>query len=250
MFFTRTIAVIDKAIHDLTRLLFVVSIVVQITFIGLYGFKIWINWNQTVYLVLYCILTGLSLLGFAYYLITHHHKTAPGVRGKKRIIRIAKYAANFGMLIVNLVSFALNGASDLDIALSLVATLFFFGEILIEIVLVYYERYAELLKIALGKDLESLKIFAHPKNAILSAIDSPLESWANPSTGSEKTPDSPLETQVETLAEDYQAKHAGRTNEETRNQKAQIKAHLHQIGNIFKEKLFHAKNPKSKDPNR
>jgi hypothetical protein len=51
---------------------------------------------------------------------------------------------------------------------------------LIEIVLVYYERYAELLKIALGKRSRKPKnALAHPKNAILSAIDSPLESWAN-----------------------------------------------------------------------
>jgi hypothetical protein len=47
MLFPRTIAVIDKAIQDLARLLFVISVIVQILFIGLYGFKIWINWNQT-----------------------------------------------------------------------------------------------------------------------------------------------------------------------------------------------------------
>lgn len=247
MLFPRTLAVIDKAIQDLARLLFVISVIVQILFIGLYGFKIWINWNHLLYLILYGVLAGLSLLGFGYYLLTYHHKTKPGVRGKKRMIRISKYAANLGMLIVNMVSFALNGASDLDIVLSLVSALFFLSEIVVEIILVFYERYAELLKVALGRDLESLELLSHPKNAILSAIDSPLESLANRSLGVEKTPDSPTESKVETLAEDYQAKHADKTAEKTRNQKAQIKAHLRQIGSAWANKLHHkkTKNPKT-----
>ena len=74
IFFKRTSAVIDKTLEDLSRLSFYLAIVVQVIFLGLYGFKIYASRDKAIFLILYSVLAGLSLLSFVFYLWSHNEK--------------------------------------------------------------------------------------------------------------------------------------------------------------------------------
>jgi hypothetical protein len=248
-FFERTSAVIDKTIKDLRRLSFWVYIFVQVIFLGLYTFKIYMSRAKLVYLIIYSILAGLSLLGFLYFLITLKVKKDRRVVLTKRSIRFAKYSANAAMIVVLLVEFAQGGVSDLSIILSGISMASFVLQISIECARILYEHYAELLTIALEKDAASLEPITHP----LKAIDVPLAALSAKLNGTPKKELSEKERYVENLKSDYQSKkEEGKAKRRAEDQK-QIKEHWAAIKGALKKKIQHPKKeiaPTSAPPKR
>lgn len=239
-FFERTSAVIEKTIKDLRRLSFWGYLIVQIIFLLLYTFKIVMSRGKLVYLILYSILAGLSVFGFVFYLVTYHNKKQRSIIMTKRSIRFGKYFANAAMVIVILVEFAQGGVSDLSIILSGISIASFVGQILIEIIRLFYERYAELLQIALEKDIAALEPLTHP----LKALDTPLAALANKIKGSKPEELKGNERYVEDLKEDYQAKKKKSKEERSREEKRQIRTHLKTIKEGIKKKFSRPKKLK------
>jgi hypothetical protein len=240
VFFERTSAVIDKTIKDLRRLSFWVYLFVQVIFVGLYAFKIYMSRAKLVYLIIYSVLAGLSLLGFLYFLATLKTKKDRSVIRTKRSIRFAKYSANAAMIVVLLVEFAQGGVSDLSIILSGISMISFALQILIECARILYERYAELLTIALEKDAASLEPLTHP----LKAIDVPLAALSAKLNGTPKEELSEKERYVEDLKNDYQTKKKQSKAKRRAEDKGQIKEHWTAIKGALKKKIQRPKQIK------
>jgi hypothetical protein len=246
--FGRTSAVVEKSLQDLRRLLFVVAIIVQVVFLGLYGFKIYVNWTKLPFLIIYSVLAGLSLFGFVFYLFTFKQKSRLAIKRTKRGIRIAKYLANAATVVVVLVQFALGQASDLDIVLSGVTLAFFGAEVLLEVFRIFYERYSELLLIAINKDLEAFSLLRDPKGGLLDLVDSPLQKLSDKLNGTAplEEPLTPKEAEVETLTQERNARVNEKKDDHSAEKKGQIKEHLKGIVTGIKSK-FKKKDPSTKE---
>lgn len=228
----------DKIVQDLNRLLYGVSVVVQIIFLGLYGFKIYQNYTRIVYLVIYSVLAALSIFGFIYYLVTYHHKNLKSILMTKRGIRLSKYLANAVMIIVVLVEFAQGQVSDLDIVISGVSFAVFAVEILVEVLRLFYERYAELLRVALSKDLEK---FQSPKEQFMEH----LAHFSAKVSGEKQEDPSKQEVYVEALAAQRQMSQKEKRKAHVEESKKRIQGNWRTIKGNLKKKLKSHSRPKT-----
>ena len=241
LFFERTSAVIEKTVKDLRRLSFIVYLIVQVIFLSLYAYKICASLNRLVYLILYSVIAGFSIVGFVFFLLTHKNKKAKKIVVAKRGIRLGKYAANASMIIVLLVEFAQHGASDLAIIFSGISIASFAFQILLEFLRIFYEHYAELLEIALNKDVAAFEAVSHP----LKIVDAPLAALSAKLNGTPKEESSEKERYVEALKSDYvNAKKKSKT-EQQEEEKKEIKGHWRAIKSGLKKTFT---RPKKKEP--
>lgn len=243
IFFNRTSAIIDKTLKDLSRLSYWCSVVVQLIFLGLYGFKIFVNRERLVYLIIYGILAVLSLGGFLFFLLTYKDKKEKSIIVTKRSIRFAKYAANAAMVVVILVQFVQTDVSDFDVVISGVSIASFAVEVFIEIIRLLYERYLDLFRIALEKDVDSLEDVIHP----LRAIDRPFAALSEKLNPSEPPVLSEKERYVEELKEEFVTKQKAKKAERKSSEKNQLKEDLHSIKSAFAAKI-HFRKKKAVNP--
>lgn len=241
LFFERTSAVIEKTVKDLRRLSFIAYLVVQVIFLGLYAYKIYASVHRLVYLILYSVIAALSILGFVFFLLTYKNKKAKKIILTKRGIRIGKYAANASMIIVLLVEFAQRGASDLAIILSGISIASFALQVLIEFLRIFYERYAELLEIALNKDVAAFAAVSHP----LKIVDAPLAALDAKLNGTPKEELTEKERYVEALKSDYVSAKKKSKAQHQEEDKKEIKGHWRAIKSGLKKKFA---RPKTKEP--
>jgi hypothetical protein len=237
LFFERTSAVIEKTVQDLRRLSFIAYLIVQLIFLGLYAYKITLSVDHLVYLILYSVIAGLSILGFVYYLLTYKNKKAKAIIATKRGIRLFKYAANAAMIIVLLVEFAERGASDLSIILAGISIASFALQLLLECLRLVYERYAELLEIALNKDVATFVKVSHP----LKIVDAPLAALDAKLNGASKEGLSEKERYVEALKSDYVSAKKKSKAEHNEEDKQEIKGHWRAIKSGLKKKFARSK---------
>lgn len=229
--FKRTAAVIDKTLKDLATISYWVFVVVQIVFLGLYGFKIYTNISELIYFITYIALGTLSLFGFIFFLSTYHKRKHKGIIGTKRGVRIAKYLANALVIVVLLIEFVNRNVSDLEIIVSVISIFGFVVQIVIEIVRIIYERYAELFAIAINKDVAPFMVLADPKGTIYDRINAPLEALTKQST-EEKQP-TRQELYVEKLSEQYESTRKTIKAERYQEKRASIKRNIALIGKRF-----------------
>lgn len=227
----RTIAVLDKTLRDLTKLSYWIFVVVQIIFLALYGFKIYTHLGDLIYFIPYVALAALSLFGFIFFLSTYKNRRKKGVMGTKRSVRIMKYLANGLMIVVLLIEFLNRTVSPLEIIVSVISILGFIAQIVIEVVRIFYERYAELFAIALEKDLEPYAILLDPKAKFYERINAPLAAMTGRAV-EEKVP-SRQELYVEQLKEDYEEKRRAQKDEHRQKKKDSIRENLSLIGKRF-----------------
>lgn len=229
--FSRTFAVIDKIIRDLRIISHVFLIIVQISFLVLYGFKIFYSINDPVYLYIYIALAALSLFGFVFYLITYNNRKKKAIIGTKRGIRIFKYLANGLMIIMLIIEFLNKDVSDLEVIVSWISIIGFLVQLLIEFARIMFERYASLMVIALKKDTEFIEDLQNPKRAIYEKINAPLEKLSQKYTG-----ESPVgvtlskkELYVESLAKEYQENNQSKRSSKKEEKKGEVKKEKDEI---------------------
>ena len=148
---TQTIA--QKMMHDIETILYWTIIVVQFIFLGYYGYSIYANLNQLIFLIIYSILAVLNLTSFITYIVTHH-KPSKFTKNFKRALRIAKYVINGTMIGVNVYELIAYGATDFEKVLLLISGVSLLVQILMEFIRVFVAKYVELFKISLNMDLD------------------------------------------------------------------------------------------------
>ena len=234
----RTAAVVNKTIRDLQRVSFWITIVVQITFLCLYGLRIYTNLNYIVYLIIYCFLTAMSLFGFIFYLTTYRIKKDKKVLGTKQGIKISKYLANTIMITVVIVEFIQRRPSDLGIIIAALSIAFFLIQVIFELVRMAYNKYSDMLMTALNMDFAKFEMLTDPKSYILSKLDNPLEKISNKITGvkTEKKELTKTEQYVEQLNNEYKNQKKVVKKAKLDKEKQKIKEHSKVIFGVFKKK--------------
>lgn len=205
IFFDRTTAVVEKTLKDLSRISFVITIVVQVFFLILYGYKIYINlFDHPYYLAIYSTLAVVSIFGFIFFLVTHKNRNEKVVLGTNRVVRICKYFANAAVIVVVLIEFTQKDVTDLDVVISGISIASFALQVVMEFIRVLYEKYSELIKIALTKDLEKFDF----GKKFYGSIGKPIEALANKVNGVKKEEKelSKAEIEVDELTEDYRTR--------------------------------------------
>ncbi|MFA6377800.1 MAG: hypothetical protein WCW63_04150 [Acholeplasmataceae bacterium] len=244
----RTTAVADKTVKDLRRLSFLIAIIVQVIFLCLYGFKIYINLNRIFYLTIYCFLASVSLFGFIFFLSTNRIKKLKKVSGTKRGLRVSKYLANTIMIVVILIEFFQLGASDLELILSAFSITSFIFQIMFELVRSAYDKYSELFMTALNMDFAKFDIISDPKSYLLSAVNTPLEKISNKITGAktEKKEPTKIEQCIDQLTREHKKQQKEAKKTRANEEKREIKEHFNILLSIFKKKKRNGKSPPHK----
>ena len=245
----RTIAVGKKMIKDIERILYWTTIVVQLIFFISYGYSIYTNISNIVFLVIYSILFVFSVINFIYYLVTYNSDNKKAVGTVKRGFRVFKYLINGTMLGVNIFEMINYGTSDWNKILLVVSGVSLLAQIVLELVRLFVGRYIDLFTEAIGMDLAIIEKIAKVKEVkgnVFELIDAPLEKLANKLEG--KDPNDDLtETQKYlnelALVEKEKARQAKiekkmrikqNSDEKAQKQKGEIKEHL----SIIKNKLL------------
>lgn len=239
IFFDRTTAVIEKTLKDLARISFIIAIVVQVSFLILYGYKIYVNlFDHPIYLIVYSTLAAVSIFGFIFFLVTYKNRGQKVVLGTNRIVRICKYLANATMIVVVLIEYTQKEVSDLEVVISGISIASFALQIVMEFIRILYEKYSELFKVALTKDLEKFNF----EKKFFGAIGKPVEAIANAVNGTKKeeAEQTKAEIMVDQLTEEYRAR-----NKETKTEKS--KAVRQEFWGHFK-RIF--KRDKKEEPNK
>jgi len=226
IFFDRTTAVVEKTIKDLARLSFIISIVVQVSFLILYGYKIYVNlFDHPIYLAVYSTLAAVSIFGFIFFLITYKNRNTKVVLGTNRIVRFCKYFANATMIVVVLIEYTQKEVSDLEVVISGISIASFALQIVMEFIRILYERYSELLKVALTKDLEK---FDFGKKFSASRA---MEAFADKVNGVQKEEKvlTKAELEVDQLTEDYRARTKETKSEKKKAARAEFWRHFKRL---------------------
>lgn len=235
-----TRAVADKAIRDIRCAVFWVSLVVQIVFMGYYGWSIYENLENLPFLIIYAALAVISLTAFITFLVTNRHKEK---KNKKfnRFLRVFKYIINGAMLALNAYEFRQSTPTDLGIILFALSVVVWLANIVLEIVRGAVERYWELFTVALEKDLAFMKKLqkaAEVKGNFFEFIDAPLEAVANLIEKKKTKPaPAPAPTQAEVavaeIAKEFKVRKKAEIQENSEKraekEKKEIKEHLKTI---------------------
>ena len=254
-FLGKSKAVAFKLKHDIDNVLHVVNILVSIFFICYYGYSIYTNINNTIFLIINIIFLVLGLFGFILYLSTYKNKTKTTKRIKK-IISKSKYLTKIVVLIINIIQFFKYGGTDLSLILLVLSGLLLVLQTLIEVIQKFVINYIELFSEAIYQDFEFLVKLGKLKEAkgnFYEMIDAPLEKLANKLEGKEKvdtltktqqelndiydTYNSLIEETTKKKKELKKQKVKEQSEQRALEQKEQIKEHLNTIKNkVFKKK--------------
>lgn len=152
MIFHRTLAVTNKLIKDIEKMLYWTTIVVQIIFFAYYGYSIYTNLSNIILLITYSLLLLLSTIAFIYYLVNYSDKAKNHVKIIKKRFRIFKYAINGSMLLLNLIELLRYGGSELAYMLIVLTALSLVIQIIVEFIRIFASEYISLFTIAFDKD--------------------------------------------------------------------------------------------------
>ena len=249
MIFGRTRAVADKLLRDIRCTVFWVSLVVQIVFMGYYGWSIYSNIQKLPFLITYTALAVVSLTAFITFLITNKHKERKNKRFN-RFLRVMKYIINGGMLAVNAYEMLNFTPSDLKIILFGLSALIWLANIVLEIIRAVVEKYCEWFSIAFEEDLAfigKLKKASEVKGNFFEFIDAPLEAVANlfeKKKEKQATEKEIAAAQVADIAKEFKAEQKAvakeRSEKRAEKEKQEIKEHFKKI----KENIFNRKKTK------
>ena len=243
-FMGRTRAVADKLVKDIDKSIFWTTLVIQIFFFFFYGYSIYTNLNNTIFLVIYILLAALALFNFIYMIVTHPYKKESGVKKVKLFARIFKYFINAAMIGVNIFEMAKFGGTDFNKIMIIVSGVSLGIQIILEFIRAFMAYYTDLFMTSIQMDLSffiKLSKAKETKGNFYEFIDIPLEALANKLEG--KEPElTETEKKVNDLAKEFEkenkqkVKHNSQKNAE--EQKKQIKDHW----NTIKNKIFQKKD--------
>ena len=243
MVFHRTLAVTNKLIKDIERILYWTTIVVQCIFFAYYGYSIFTNLMNLTFLITYIFLLVLSTLGFIYFLANYRNKAKDNVKTVKKTFRIFKYVVNGSMLVLNLIEIIQYGGNDLAFALIVFSSISLVIQIIVEFIRIFVSQYISLFTIAVDKDtqfIRRLQDVNDVKGNFYGIVDVPLQVIAK-KIESENQELNDNEKLVESLGNMNKAKSSNkkkaRRQENARRQKNEIKEHI----KIIKERVFKRK---------
>lgn len=241
--FPRTLGVTNKLIADVEKFLYKTTIVVQTIFFGYYGYSIYTNLSNVIYLSIYSLLLLLSTISFGYYIVKHKDRTNQNVKTVKKSFRISKYVINGSMLALNIVEIVRIGGTEIAYMLLAFSTLSLGIQIIVEFIRIFINYYVELYRIALEKDAEKYQKYldiTDIKGHLVTLADLPLEALAK-KIDTKKPVLSEKQKLVETLGnevtEKADEKKRLRRQGKIEQQKSEIKEHFTVIKNkIIKKK--------------
>ena len=154
--FDHTLATFIKIKNDLSKLLHIITIMTQVFFIGFYSYMIVVNIERLVYLILYSVFAGFSLLFLLYYIIRLRGMAERVKRLESRIVRrsyrIGKYflkAVSVGIAIYQIVNLETTQTMILVTAFS---AFFLVFNIVSELVIVYVDGAIDRVMLAYSMD--------------------------------------------------------------------------------------------------
>ncbi len=243
MFLGRTRAVSDKLINDIDKCIFWTTLIIQLFFFFFYGYSIYTNLNNNIFLITYILLSLLAVFNFIYIIVTHPYKKEIGVKKVKLFARIFKYLINSTMIGVNIFEIVKYGGSDFNKIMIIVSGVSLGIQIILEFVRAFIFNYTDLFMTAIQMDLNffvKLSKAKETKGNFYELIDMPLEAIANKLEG--KEPEfTEMEKKVNNLGKEYEKEIKQRIKDNSEKnaeeQKKQIKEHL----NTIKDKMFNRK---------
>ena len=246
MFLGRTIAVGNKLIKDVEKVLFWITLVVQLVFFVFYGYSIFTNFNNLIFLIIYSLLGTLSIFNFVHTIVTHPYRKKEKVKKVKFFARIFKYIINGTMLGVNIFEMINYGGTDFNKIMIIVSAISLVVQIIFEIIVPVMSNYINLFITSVKMDFNFIiKIanFVNPDGAkgnFFELLDLPFEAIANRIEG--KEPElTETEAYLNELALEYETIKRKEVKENSQikaeKQKKELVEHLH----IIKNKLFRRK---------
>lgn len=252
----RTRGVFSKMVSDIKRITFWTHILVQIIFFSFYGYSIYSNIENLPFLITYSLLLTISTITFITYLYSHKKHTKQP-KGFSRSMRIIKYLTNGTMVILNIIEMVSFPASDLTKILLIISGISLLVQIIVELIRIFIERYADDLTRSLEMDLAFFKGLAklkEVKGTFFQVLDAPLEAIANKLENKkpeiskqdqklneigkdfdEKLKEKKAQKKIQKIQEKAETKK--RSEENAQKQKKEIGQHLRTIGShIFKNK--------------
>jgi len=259
----RSIAVLSDMLDDIKKILFYTIIVVQSIFVIFYGYSIYNNLQNIIFLITYSVLFVLSITFFINSIVKHNSDKSLNKNGK-RFLNICKYLVNGTMLVVNVIELVKYGATDISKILLIVSAISLFVQVAIELIKVFMEKHFKRLKLALELDFKFFYKFKEYKGNFYEMLEAPVEKLAN--WIEKKEPEkSDEEIVLDSLVEKYEKKAEKkkaekqekksqkkletkqRSHENAEKQKEEFRQHIGVIGNAAKnavKSIFKRKNNK------
>ena len=242
-FMCRTRAVSKKLITDLDKTIFWITLFVQLFFFFFYGYSIYTNIHNIIFLITYSLLAILALFNFIFVITSHPYKKSDSVISVKFFSRVFKYLINGTMLGVNIFEMIKFGATDFNKIMIIVSGISLAIQIILEIVRKITSYYMDLFTTSIQMDLNFVLKLAKVreyKGNLLELLDLPLEVIANKIEG--KQPElTETEIYLNELAEEFDKEVKEKTKENSQKnaetQKKEIVEHL----SIIKNKIFKRK---------
>lgn len=163
-----TLAAISIIQRQLKKTIKIVDIVIQISFILYYGFLIFSNIDHIGYLVLYSIMTAISITVFILSFVlskkkeneNHIETERRKSRNKliKNIFKYIKYAIKLTVIIIAFYEIATVDNSSTKIILTVISIILLIIQIILDFAVMLLLRWIDYLKIAIKEDIESSSI--------------------------------------------------------------------------------------------
>lgn len=152
MILKNTRAMFASFVDDVNKLIYVSTIIIQIFFLGFYGYSIYNNINNIYFLVIYSLLAVLSLFGFIFYLSTYNHRSDNAVKSTKNFLKVSKFGVNgfaVGIKIAEIIMFA---SGTIDVLLVAFSAILYVLQIILELIKRFVVKYVELFKTSVEMD--------------------------------------------------------------------------------------------------
>lgn len=185
-FLDKTRAAGEYVIKDVQKLIHRTTIIMQIIFLGLYGYSIYNNLNHVSILIPYIILAVISLVSFVFYMASYSNKKDFKVKFTKKIFKNLIDVDKVVMLTINIVEFVVIGGTKIGLLLLVFSGISVLFKLLFRVVEKLVSDYIDRLHYAWNKDVEEswlLELAVKPdklgtiQSRFLGAVGSTLEKF-------------------------------------------------------------------------
>lgn len=253
--FIRTRAVLDDLICKINKIAKTIDIIVQIVFLGYFGYEIFKNIGNIPFLICYSILLALALSSFIADLSKKSGKSK-GVKQFKKVLKWFKYPTRIALLGFNIYDKVVYGHTELEMVMLIVTGVLIVFNILMDLIESFVTGYVKMFEYSINKDIEPvMKVTATISNkyALLDLIPEAIAKKIESEVPEELTA---IETHVEEITATFIDKektkktkkkevHKMQKQAAEEEEKKQLKHHLKVIINW----MFGKKKKKGDDTN-
>ena len=157
--FNRIISTSEKIIKDVKKIIRITDLVIQGLCILFCAYNIYQHiFHQTASLIPYIVIMILSLVYFAYSIIT----LAKGQKRDnvilKKVVTYSKFGCRFTILIISVYDILTKEESVLSVILTIVLLAALLLQVVMEIYSYFISKYIKMIKYAISKDVDDLKV--------------------------------------------------------------------------------------------